>query len=110
MTTPPYPAPPGPQASASQKNILGTIALITAVIGSVLACIPASLDVGWVMLAAALVLGFAGLLQSGKTKKTSVAAIVVAIVGAVVSASIVFLTVGDLLFRTVFGGLLNLRP
>lgn len=109
MTNPPYPAPTGPQASASRKNKLGTIALITAVVGFVLACIPASINVGWVMLPAALILGFAGLLQSGRTRKSSVAAIVVSIIGAVVSASIVFLTVGDLLFRTVFGGILNLR-
>lgn len=32
---------------------------------------------------------------------------VVAIVGSVISASIVLLTVGDLLFRIVFAGLLN---
>ena len=110
MTTPSYPPPAVPQAPAGQKNRLGTIALIAAIIGSVLACIPASLDVGWIMLGAALILGFVGLLQSGKTKKSSIAAIVVSIVGAAVSATIVALTVGDLLFRTVFGGILNLRP
>ena len=110
MTTPSYPPPDVPQAPAGQKNRLGTIALIAAIIGSILACIPASLDVGWIVLAAALILGFVGLLQSGKTKKSSIAAIVVSIVGAAVSATIVALTVGDLLFRTVFGGILNLRP
>ena len=110
MTTPPYPPPAGPRAPAPQKNTLGTIALIAAVIGSVLACVPATLNVGWIVLAAALIMGFAGLLQSGRTRKSSTAAIVVSIVGAVVSATIMFITVGDLLFRTVFGGILNLRP
>jgi hypothetical protein len=110
MTTPPHPPPAVPQAPTGQKNGLGTIAMIAAVVGSVLACIPASLTVGWIVLAAALIMGFVGLLQSGKTKKLSIAAIVVSIVGAVVSATIVLLTVGDLLFRTVFGGILNLRP
>jgi len=110
MTMPAYPPPAVPQSPALQKNRLGTIALIAAVIGSVLACIPASLSVGWIVLAAALILGFVGLLQSRKTKKSSIAAIVVSIIGAVVSATIILLTVGDLLFRTVFGGILNLRP
>lgn len=110
MTTPSYPPPAVSQAPAGRKNRLGPIALIAAVVGTVLACIPASLTVGWIVLAAALILGFAGLLQSGTTKKSSIAAIVFSIIGAVASATIVFLTVGDLLFRSVFGGILNLRP
>ena len=97
-------------ASPMGKNTLGTGALIAGIIGSVLACIPATINFGWVVLLAAMILGFVSLLQSGKAKKPGIAAIVVSLVGAVVSASIVFLTVGDLLFRSVFGGILNLRP
>ncbi|MEI6506766.1 MAG: hypothetical protein WCO90_12985, partial [Planctomycetota bacterium] len=67
-----------------RKNTLGTIALIASLIGFVLACIPASLTVGWFVLPTALILGFAGLLQSGKSKKSSIAAIVISVVGAVV--------------------------
>ena len=107
---PPYPPPVAPHASAGRKNTLGTIALIVGIAGSVLACVPTTLTVGWYVLPVAFVLGIVGLLQSGKAKKSSVAAIVVAVVGAVVSASIVVGTVSELLFRIVFAGLLNDHP
>lgn len=93
-----------------QKNTLGLIALTLSVVGSVLACIPASINVGWILLAAAFLLGIVGALQSGRTKKGSVAAIVVSVLGAVVSAGIIVFSVSHLfidLFVNLFGSIFN---
>lgn len=104
MTTPPLPPspiPPGPPISpypgppvapGKQRNTLGLIAIIAAVLGFLFACIPGALIVGWVLLPIAFILGIVGVCQAGKTKGTSIGAIIVAVVGTVVGF-IVFLAV-----------------
>lgn len=79
-------------------NTLGRIALAVAVIASVLACIQVSMDVGWVLLAVAFVLGVVGALQPGKPRKTAVAAIVVSVAGALASALVILFGVSGFLF------------
>lgn len=87
------PYPPTPPAPAEkQKNTVGRIALITAIVGFIFACIPGALIVGWVLLPVAFILGIVGLVQSGKAKGTSIGAIVVAVIGTIVGFT-VFLTV-----------------
>jgi len=81
--------PTGPQVSAEPRNRLGLTAMAASIIGFVLACNARSLEVGWVLLAIAFILGVAGLLRSGTSKKTSTVAVVISIVGAVVSAAVV---------------------
>src|SRR5258707_24947 len=81
---PPPPSPAGPQAPAKRNNTIGLIALIVSIIGFVFACVPGALIVGWVLLPMAFVLGIVGVFLSGKAKGTSVAAIVVSIIGTVV--------------------------
>jgi hypothetical protein len=49
-----------------QKNTLGLIALTLSLIGFVLACIPASLGVGWIVLGIAFLIGIVGTLKSGQ--------------------------------------------
>src|SRR5690625_1483391 len=50
-----YPTPPGgPQDQ--ERNIIGIIALAVAILGFICACIPLLFIVGWVLLAAAIVL------------------------------------------------------
>lgn len=85
-----YPTPPAPQ---KQNNPLGLIVLIVAVIGFVFACIPGALVVGWVLLPIALILGIVGVCLSGKSKGTSIAAIIVSIVGTVVGVVVFFAVV-----------------
>ena len=65
------------------ENMLGRIALAVAVIAAVLSCIAATMDVGWVLLPVAFVLGVVAALQSGKSRKAAVAAIVVSVLGAI---------------------------
>ena len=98
MSTPPNRVQP--------PNTLGRIAVAVGVVGSVLACIPASLDIGWVLLAAGFVLGVVAVLQSGKSRKAAVAAIVIALLGALVSAGIVVFGVSRFLFD-LFANLLD---
>ena len=97
MGTPPgyAPYPPMPEQSVKQKNTVGLIAVITAALGFVFACIPGALIVGWILLPIALILGIVGLCQSGKAKGTSIAAVIVAIVGTVVGFIVFFAVVTD---------------
>ncbi|WP_280447655.1 DUF4352 domain-containing protein [Nocardia cyriacigeorgica] len=107
MTSPPYPPSPPPQwspagpypgppvAPGKERNTLGIIAVITAVVGFIFACIPGALIVGWVLLPIAFILGIVGVCQSGKTKGTSIAAIIISLVGTVVGFVVFFAVVSD---------------
>lgn len=94
----PYGAPgqyQHPAQPTKRRNIVGVIALATAVLGFIFGCIPGALIVGWVLLPIAFILGIVGLFMSNRSKGTSIAAVIVSIVGTIVSA-VVFLTlVGD---------------
>lgn len=50
------PPPPPQQVATPQKNTIGLIALITAIVGAIFAVIPGALIVGWVLLSIAFVL------------------------------------------------------
>lgn len=89
------PYPPIPHRPEKQKNTVGLIAIIIAVIGFVFACIPGALIVGWILLPIGFILGIVGVCQSGKVKGTSVAAIIVAIVGTLVGFIVFFAVVTD---------------
>lgn len=96
------PAPAGWQAvPPKQNNTVGLIALIASIIGLIFACIPGALIVGWVLLPIAFVLGVVGLFLAGKSKGTSIAAIIVSILGTVVGV-VVFLTVVSDAFDDAF--------
>lgn len=97
------PPPSGREAFAKQKNTLGRVALIVGIVGFVFACMPGALIVGWVLLPIAFILGIAGLFQAGKTKGTSVAAVIISVVGFVVGVT-VFATVVTDSFHDAFSG------
>ncbi|WP_210748923.1 DUF4352 domain-containing protein [Nocardia vermiculata] len=80
---------------------MGLIAVIVAVAGFLFACIPGALIVGWILLPIAFVLGIVGVCQPGKTKGTSIASIIIPIVGTVVGV-VVFLTVVSNAFDDAF--------
>src|SRR5699024_2284731 len=67
-----------------QRNIVGLIALIVVVVGFIFACIPGALIVGWILLPISFILSIVGLAMSGKTKGTSISALIVSIVGFIV--------------------------
>jgi hypothetical protein len=92
----PYPGYPPPEPPPVKRtNVIGLIAVIAAVIGFVLACVPGALVVGWVLLPIALILGIVGVCQSGRPKSTSITAIIISIVGFVVGAVVFFVVVGN---------------
>jgi hypothetical protein len=91
-------APPPPQ-----KNVIGLIAVVTGIVGFIFACIPGALIIGWILLPIAFILGIVGMFQSGKRKATSIAAIVVSIIGAIVGVA-VFATVIGNSFDDAFNG------
>lgn len=103
QTPQPNPQPPAQQAPAKKKdkNTIGLVAFIAAIIGFIFACIPGALIVGWVLLPVAFVLGLASLFLSGKSKRLGLAALLISIVGTIVGA-VVFLTVVSTAFEEAF--------
>lgn len=103
MASMPPPGAPAAPPPPKEKNTLGLVALIIGIIGFVFACIPGALIIGWILLPIAFILGIAGLFASGKTKGTSIAAVIIAVVGTVVGF-IVFATVITDAVDDAFGG------
>jgi hypothetical protein len=104
------PQPIGPQAPIKQKNTLGLIALVVSIIGFVFACIKGALIVGWVLLPIAFILGIVALFQSGKTKGTGTAAIIISVVGAVVGVAVFTTVVTDSVHDAFNGSNLSASP
>lgn len=86
---PPEPGPSGQQPADKQRNTIGTVALIVAIVGFIFACIPGALILGWILLPIAFILSIVGLAQSGKKKGTSIAAIILSIVGTIIGILVV---------------------
>ncbi|GAA1254201.1 hypothetical protein [Arthrobacter pascens] len=86
--------PPRPTKTKKQSNVLGLIALITAALGFIFACIPGALIVGWILLPIAFVLGIVSLFLKDKVKWTGVTALIVSIVGTIVGFTVFFAVVG----------------
>lgn len=96
--SPQAPEPPSPapaQADDKQRNTIGTVALVVAIVGFIFACIPGALILGWILLPIAFVLSIVGLAQSGKKKGTSIAAIILSIVGTIVGVLVVLFGVAS---------------
>ncbi|MFP5290673.1 MAG: hypothetical protein ACLGH5_06790 [Actinomycetes bacterium] len=73
-TPPPYVAGP------PTKNTIGLVALILAVVGALMAIVPATNGFSWLILLAALVLAIIGLTRKGQKKGTSIAALILSVV------------------------------
>lgn len=93
--------PPQQTKAKKQSNVVGLIALITAVLGFVFACIPGALIVGWILLPIAFVLGLVSLFLKDKSKWMGITAVILSIVGTVVGV-VVFLTVVATSFDEAF--------
>lgn len=91
----PYlPPQPGYGLPPAQRNTIGLIALVTAVIGFIFACIPGALIVGWILLPIAFILGIVGLFAAAP-KATAITAVALAVVGTVVGVVVFFTLVAE---------------
>lgn len=76
-----------------QKNTVGLIALITAVLGTIFACIPGALIVGCVLLPIAFILAIVALCLKGRKKTTGLVALIVSVVGTIIGFVVFFAVV-----------------
>ena len=92
----PSPPPPvNPQIPVKKpRNTLGLVALILAIAGTILSCVPGIIILGWILLPASFVLGLVAVLQKDKAHGQGLAAIIISIVGTIVAA-IAFIAVID---------------
>ena len=106
--TPPQP-PAQPQYAATapeakQKNTVGLIGFIIAVVGFIFACIPGALIVGWILLPVGFILSIVGLCLSGKKKGLSVAGLIISVVGTIVGFVVFFTVVVTGIDEAISGG------
>ena len=90
----PYAASQQPKGKKS-KNVLGLVALGLGVLGFILACIPGIMFLGWLLLFAAFVTAIIGLFQKGKEKVSSIVAIVLSVLGSIVSGIVLFVVIAN---------------
>lgn len=88
-------AEPTTEKRASSRNVLGIIALVTAVVGAIFACLPGALIIGWVLLPIAFILSLVSLFLKGKKRGTGIAALIVSVVGTVIGIIVFFAVVAD---------------
>ncbi|MFG6445866.1 hypothetical protein ACFXQA_11415 [Microbacterium sp. P07] len=93
---------PQPSQAPPKRNIVGLIALIVAIIGTIFACVPGALVVGWVLLPVAFILSLVSLFMKGR-KGLGVTALIVSIVGTIIGFIVFFAVVGTA-FSDAFGG------
>ncbi|WP_247048210.1 hypothetical protein [Arthrobacter rhizosphaerae] len=97
-----YGVPPQPAKAKKQLNVLGLIALITAVLGFIFACTPGALIVGWILLPIAFVLSLVSLFLKDRAKWMGIAALILSVVGTIVGVIVFFAAVGTS-FDNAFG-------
>lgn len=94
---PPYPAQPYPgfaPVEQKKRNTVGIIALVCAILGFILACVPGAMILGWVLLPFGFILGLVGLFMKAK-KGTAIAAIIVSILGTIAGVFAFLAVVGS---------------
>ncbi|MEJ1180959.1 MULTISPECIES: hypothetical protein [unclassified Pseudarthrobacter] len=94
--------PPRPTKAKKPLNVVGLIALITAVLGFIFACMPGALIVGWILLPIAFVLALVSLFLKDKPKGLGITALILSIVGTIVGVVVFFAVVGSS-FDNAFG-------
>lgn len=86
-----------------QKNVMGIIALITAIVGFIFACIPGALLVGWILLPISFILAIISLFMKGK-KGLGVTALVVSIIGTIVGVMVFIGSLASAVDESFSGG------
>ncbi len=92
---PPYGSLPSLEEEPKRRNTVGMVALIVAVLGTIMSVVPGAAIVGWILLPFGFILGLVGLFMSGKPKGTSISAVIVSIVGTIVAMAFFVTVVGD---------------
>ncbi|GAA1453291.1 hypothetical protein ACFP47_00675 [Nesterenkonia lacusekhoensis] len=77
------------------RNVLGMIALITAILGAIFACVPGALILGWILLPIAFVLSLVSLFLRGKRRGSGIAGLIISVVGTIVGVVVFFAVVAD---------------
>ena len=95
-------APLPAEQPTKTRNTIGIIALVVAILGAILSVVPGAAIIGWILLPFGFILGIVGLFMSGKPRGTSVAAIIVSIVGTLM-AIVFFIAVVGSAFDDAFG-------
>ncbi|UJP09379.1 DUF5067 domain-containing protein [Microbacterium sp. KUDC0406] len=104
VAAPQPPMAPQPAPGASKKlNVLALVALITAVVGFIFACVPGALIVGWVLLPIAFVLSIVSLFLKGDKKWMGIVGLILSIVGTIVGFVVFFATLSAAV-DDAFGG------
>lgn len=85
----------GPGTQRPGRNVLGIIALITAILGAIFACVPGALILGWILLPIAFVLSLVSLFLKDKRRGTGVAGLIVSVLGTIVGVIVFFAVVAD---------------
>lgn len=85
-----YPAPP-----PKSRNMVGMIALITAIVGAVFAMIPGALIVGWILLPVAFILSVVSLFLKHQKRGQGIAALIISVVGTVIGFIVFFAVVAN---------------
>lgn len=90
----PYVAQPVNQPP-KEKNTLGLIALICAVLGLIFSCVKGALIIGWILLPISFILALVAMFGGNKKRGTAIAALIVSIIGTVVAAVFFLFVVGE---------------
>ncbi|MFC5338435.1 DUF4352 domain-containing protein [Leucobacter denitrificans] len=103
-TEPPEPAAYQTATVARGKNTIGRIALITAIVGFIFACVPGALIVGWILLPIAFILSLVSFFMKGKKKGLGIAALIISVVGTIVGVIVFMATVATAIDEAFGGG------
>lgn len=94
--TPPHGNAPYPNdKNPKQRNTVGIIGLVVAILGAIMSVVPGAAIIGWILLPIGFILGLVGLFMSGKPKGTAIAAVIVSIVGTILAMAFFVTVVGD---------------
>ncbi|SMX89816.1 DUF4190 domain-containing protein [Brevibacterium antiquum] len=77
-----------------QKNVMGIVAFILAVVGFIFGCIPGALILGWILLPIAFLLAIISFFLKGG-KGLSIAALILSVVGTIVAILVFFFVVAS---------------
>ena len=82
-----------PPPKKKSRNVVGLIALITAIVGTIFAVIPGALILGWILLPVAFILSIVSLFLKHQKRGQGIAALIISILGTIIGAIVFFAVV-----------------
>lgn len=96
MTTDTEFQPVQPQAQPpKERNIIGIIALVAAIVGAVFALIPGAMILGWILLPIAFILSIVSLFMKNQKRGQGIAALIISIIGTIIGMIVFIGVVGS---------------